>query len=273
MQNLQNLFEKPLQFINVKKPFDVDIALILGSGLGGFADALSPLLSINTCDIPGYPVSTVAGHSGKIHFVEAFNKKILVFQGRIHFYEGYTLAQCLLPVEISKLCNAKAMIITNAAGGINPHFSPGDLMLTSGFNSMLLRKEIAELFSPGSVERRNALVGLADSQMYNAIQRAGLEAGISLKEGVYFYTKGPNYETPAEIHFIRATGADAVGMSSVHEALYAIHHGIDVGLISCISNFAAGISGAKLYHGEVTETANRVKLVFEDLIKRAIALY
>lgn len=273
MQNLSLLFEPCITYIQKNKPFDVDIALILGSGLGDFADSLSPVLSINTADIPKYPVSTVAGHSGKVHFVEAFNKKIMVFQGRIHFYEGYTLAQCLLPVELSKACGAKSMIITNAAGGINSHFVPGDLMLTSGFNSMLLQKELAVVLSAGSIERRNALVSIQDAKMYNVIKKAASISSVPLKEGVYFYTKGPNYETPAEIRFIRSTGADAVGMSSVHEALYAIQSGMDVGVISCISNFAAGISTTKLHHGEVTETANRVKVTFANLLKKSIELY
>lgn len=272
MSLLENKFRPAIDFINNICPYETEIALILGSGLGDFADSLSPDVSIPTTDIPGYPASTVQGHSGKIHFLKFGGKKLLVFQGRIHYYEGYTLSQCLLPVELSFQTGARSIIITNAAGGINPNFYPGDLMLNTGFNSLFLKNELSSLLKAGSEMRRNTLIALNKMRLFSAVKQAAREVKFDLKEGVYFYTKGPNYETPAEIRFIRTTGGDAVGMSSVHEALYATHLGMDLALISCISNFAAGISPTKLNHQEVTDTANRVKTTFENLLKKTIEL-
>ncbi|MCE1187713.1 MAG: purine-nucleoside phosphorylase [Ignavibacteria bacterium] len=272
MTVLENQFSEAIAFIKQTMPYKPDMALILGSGLGDFADSLHPDLSIPTTEIPGYPASTVAGHSGKLHFVQYHGKKLMIFQGRIHYYEGYTLRQCLLPVELAFQAGAASIIITNAAGGINSNFSPGDLMLTTGFNSMFLKKDLATLLSPGTPDRRNALLELRETHLFKNVKEAALSTLTDLKEGVYFYTKGPNYETPAEVRFIRGTGADAVGMSSVHEGVYAVHLGMDIAVISCISNFAAGISTTKLHHGEVTETANRVKTTFEALLKKSIEL-
>ncbi len=250
-----------------RAPFSVDMALILGSGLGEFADSLEPVLTIPVSELPQYPPSTVAGHQGKIHFVDYKGLKLLLFQGRIHYYEGYTLDQCLLPAELSALSGAREIIITNAAGGINSLFSPGDLMLTSGFNSMFLKKELSIILGAGNIDQRNALVQLTEIPLYSRIKDTAQTSGIALKEGVYFFSKGPSYETPAEIRFMREFGADAVGMSSVHEAVYAIARGMKPALISCITNFAAGISPNKLYHEEVTETANLVRTKFETLLK------
>ncbi len=269
---LENRFTEILKFVKSKAPYEAELGLILGSGLGDFADTMKPDVSISTSDIPGYPPSTVVGHSGKIHFVKNNGKRVLIFQGRIHFYEGYAIEECLLPVEICFQMGVKKMIITNAAGGINADFAPGDLMLTTGFNSMFLQKELAPVLSAGTMQRRNDLLGLSSSPMSKTIRKAALEEKVDLKAGSYFYSKGPSYETPAEIRFMRSTGCDAVGMSSVHEALYGIDLGIDVAVISCITNYAAGISGNKLDHSEVTETANLVKNKFASLLRKTIEL-
>ena len=269
---LSTRYAEIIEFVQKLAPFKIDMGLILGSGLGDFADNLKPEFSINTSDIPNYPLSTVVGHSGKIHFVKYENKNLIIFQGRIHYYEGYKLEECLLPVELCAQMGAKSLIITNAAGGINSDFVPGDLMLATGLNSMFIKKELAVILSVGNVERKNNLTNLSDFVLAKRIKSAALTEGVDLKQGVYFFSKGPSYETPAEIRFIRSTGGDSVGMSSVHEALYGIDLGLEVGVISCITNFAAGITTAKLDHSEVTETANMVKYKFESLLRKTISI-
>jgi purine-nucleoside phosphorylase len=261
------LYSKTIAEFQARAPFEVDLSLILGSGLGEFADSLSPVLSYPVSELPDYPLSTVAGHHGKVHFVEFAGLRILMFQGRIHYYEGYSLRQCLLPVELSFHAGAREIIITNAAGGINSNFVPGDLMLTSGINSMPLQKDLSQIIGAGSIVQKNDLTGLTGFPIYQRIKEVARLSGVAIKEGVYFYSKGPSYETPAEIKYMRNFGADAVGMSSVHEGVYTIARGMKPALISCITNFAAGISPKKLCHEEVTETANKVKVQFEALLK------
>ncbi len=270
MVDLNFKYKAPLEFIKSEAPFKPDISIILGSGLGDFAEQLQLHKSISTSDISGYPVSTVVGHKGKIHFAEYENKKIILFQGRIHFYEGYNINECILPVLISHKLGTKKLLLTNAAGGINKNFTPGDLMLTSSFNGILIKKELTNLIGLTNQTGKNNFVNLPDSEFNNIIKKSAESEKINLKEGVYFYTKGPTYETPAEIRFFRKYGADAVGMSTVHEAVYASYLGMKAAAISCITNFAAGISNKKLSHTEVTETADRVKNTFGRLVKAII---
>ncbi len=270
MVNLSFKYKKLLDFLMNESPFEPEISIILGSGLGDFAEQLQIEKSISTSDIPGYPASTVIGHKGKIHFAEYENKKIILFQGRIHFYEGYNINECILPVLISYKLGTKKLLLTNAAGGINKNFIPGDLMLASSFNGILIKKELTDLIGLTNQTGKNNFINLPDSEFNNIIKKSAESEKINLKEGVYFYTKGPTYETPAEIRFFAKYGADAVGMSTVHEAVYSSYLGMNTAAISCITNFAAGISNKKLSHTEVTETADRVKDTFERLVKAII---
>jgi purine-nucleoside phosphorylase len=259
-----------IEFIKKESPFNPEICLILGSGLGDFADNVDIIKSIPTSDIPDYPSSTVQGHKGFLHFAELNGKRVLIFQGRIHIYEGYSIDKCLLPVFIASKLETKKLLVTNAAGGINLNFSPGDLMLITGFYSHNIKNEIASLFSLPSVEVRNNLNNLPDKSFNILIQEAALEENVILKEGTYWFNKGPTYETPAEVRMQGLFGADAVGMSTVHEALYAAYHGISVSSISLITNYAAGLSSEKLSHTEVIETAEMAKEKFSRLVKRII---
>lgn len=270
MVNLNNIYKITVNSFISKLPFKVDTAVILGSGLGDFAESFESTISLLVSEITNYPLSTVQGHIGKIHFLEYSNRRIMLFQGRIHFYEGYSLMQCLLPVHLSLSAGAKNIIITNAAGGVNPTFNPGDLVLINGFNSMNLKKEIAQILGAGTPERKYLLAEISKSDFYNYVKNQAIKRQILLKEGVYWFTKGPSYETPAEIQFIRRFGGDAVGMSSVHEAIYAVFRGMNICMISCITNFAAGLSPYKLSHNEVQEVANKVKSTFSELIRTAI---
>ncbi|MDP2304367.1 MAG: purine-nucleoside phosphorylase [Ignavibacteria bacterium] len=272
MRKIENLFEQTISDIKSKTPFQPDIAIILGSGLGNFAKSVNTIFSIKTNDILNYPTSSVEGHAGKIHFAEYEGKKLILFQGRIHFYEGYSLSQCLLPVQIIKSLRCKNLIVTNAAGGINQYFIPGDLMLIKSFNASMIKKEIAQIVEPLSLVERENISNYPSKKIVDALLEASLEEKFHLKEGLYWISKGPSYETPAEVEMMRRLGADAVGMSTAHEILYATALGIQTVGVSCITNFAAGISKVKLAHADVTETATRVESMFEKFIKRTITL-
>ncbi|MDR3611067.1 MAG: purine-nucleoside phosphorylase [Ignavibacteriaceae bacterium] len=264
-KDLVNLLKK-------KAPFIPEIALILGSGLGDFASSVELFKTISTAELPGYPPSTIIGHEGKIHFAKYEGKNLLLFQGRIHFYEGYSISECILPAFLSYKLGCTKIFITNAAGGINPDFHPGDLMLALSFNTFGIKKELSSLIGTLSEEGTNNLRDFPSNAFNNIIRQAAKKEKIDLKEGVYWYSKGPSYETPAEIRMMGKFSSDAVGMSTVHEALFAAYCGLDVASVSCITNYAAGISSAKLNHSEVTKTANIVKNKFERLVKRIISL-
>ena len=270
MVDLNFKYKSLIDFIKSEAPFDSDLSIILGSGLGDFAEQLQIHKSISTSDIPGYPASTVVGHKGKIHFAEYKNKKIILFQGRIHFYEGYNINECILPVFISYKLGAKNLLLTNAAGGINKNFTPGDLMLATSLNGILIKKELTDLIGLTNQTGKNNFINLPAHDFNNSIKKSAETEKINLKQGVSFYTKGPTYETPAEIRFFAKDGADSVGMSTVHEAVYSSYLGMKTAAISCITNFAAGISNQKLSHTEVTETADRVKDTFAKLVKAVI---
>jgi len=272
MVNLNTKYSQTLETIVKQIPFEPEVCIVLGSGLGDFAKKVEPIKSIPTSSLPNYPLSTVNGHQGYLHFSNYAKKKLLIVQGRIHFYEGYSLSQCVLPVHIASKLNCRNLILTNAAGGVNINFTPGDLMLATSFNSINIKKELAELLGFTSLNNRNDFLNFPSKELNDKIKHASLEEKIYLREGVYWFTKGPNYETPAEIRMISKFGGDAVGMSTVHEAIYASTLGMKVASISCITNFAAGLSPQKLSHQEVIETAELVKKDFERLVKTTIKL-
>lgn len=252
--------------INVKP----DLALILGSGLGDFADSLEKIKEFNTADLPGYPHSTVEGHRGKIILSRYENKTLLIFQGRIHLYEGYPIEQCILPVFIAKKAGCKKILITNAAGGINQFFVPGDLMLIQSFTAFNVKKELTGLIGLADNSDKDFMLNTPSKEMNSIIKQAALDEKIPLKEGIYWFGKGPSYETPAEIQMLQRFGIDAVGMSTVHELVYAAKLKMETAAISCITNLAAGLSPTKLSHAEVQETADMVKEKFEALLKGVI---
>lgn len=272
MINMNAKYRETLEAVGKQIPFEPEICIVLGSGLGDFAEKIETIKSISTSSLPNYPASTVQGHQGFLHFSQYQNKKLLIVQGRIHFYEGYTLSQCLLPVHIASKLNCSKIILTNAAGGVNPNFRPGDLMLATSLNGINIKKELSDLMGLASITQKNSFLDFPSKEMNNKILSAALEEKIALRQGIYWLTKGPSYETPAEIKMIRKFGGDAVGMSTVHEAIYAASIGMKVSSISCITNYAAGLSDQKLSHKEVMETAEFVKKDFERLVKKAITL-
>ena len=242
------------------------IGLVLGSGLGGYADTLEEAVRIPYSEIPNFPVPTIPGHSGALVFGRKCGQEVVVLQGRIHYYEGLTQREITLPIRVLAALGIKTVVLTNACGGVNLGFKPGDLMLISDHINF---SGANPLIGPNMDEFGVRFPDMSD--LYTASLRARIKetaqkAGISLQEGVYAMYSGPNYETPAEIRMFRIMGADTVGMSTVPEAIVAGHCGMQVVGISCVTNMAAGVLPVKLSHAEVTETANRVKEVFQKLI-------
>ena len=251
--------------------FIPEIAIVLGSGLGDFAEKVEIEYALPYSEIDGFPVSTISGHAGQFLFGRIGGKKVVLMQGRVHYYEGYSIQDVVLPIRVMKLLGAEKLLLTNAAGGINTAFSQGSLMLLTDHISQFVP-------SPLTGENIDDLgVRFPDmTEVYSVILRekalsAAAELGIDLKSGVYVQAPGPNYETPAEIRMFSAVGADAVGMSTVCEAMAARHMQMQVCGISCITNMAAGISETALSHEEVKEIANRVAGDFQRLVIRLVS--
>lgn len=270
MINMNEKFKSVISTIKEQAPFIPDVAIILGSGLGDFADKLDKIKSIPTSSLPGYPVSTIQGHKGYIHFAQFKGVKVLLFQGRIHFYEGYHMSECVIPVHLAYKLGCRNLLLTNAAGGVNPEFASGNLMLITSINAINIKTELTDLFGIISFEQKNNFFYFPSEKLNSIIKKASQKENIPLKEGIYWFSKGPMYETPAEIRMAALNGTDAVGMSTAHEAYYGASLGMNVSAISCITNLAAGISPIKLSHNDVMETAERVKTDFERLLKQFI---
>jgi len=265
-----HLIEKAILHIRSKTDKTPTIGVILGSGLGDFADSLDDKLRVSFSDIPDFPQSTVVGHQGAFVFGSYEGVSIVALQGRLHFYEGYTSQQVTLPVRIMKKLGVESLILTNAAGGINLDFSTGALMLISDH---ILFSGSNPLIGPNQEEFGPRFPDVSDiytKALRSKIKEASDKVGVKLHEGVYINVTGPNYETAAEIRFFRAIGADAVGMSTVPEALVACHAGMNVVGISCITNMATGVLDEKLDHEGVISVANNVKADFKKVLGVAI---
>jgi purine-nucleoside phosphorylase len=245
------------------------IGMILGSGLSEFAESVENAVSIPFGDLPHWPVSTVKGHAGRLEIGQLEGQDVFVLQGRIHFYEGYTMSQVTLPVRVMQRLGVEIMIVTNAAGGIADEHRPGDVMLITDHINFPGLVGNSPLHGPNLDEFGPRFPDMTETYSKRLHQLARLEAkklGIRLHEGVYAALTGPCYETPAEIKMLRSLGADAVGMSTVPEAIVANHMGMEILAISCITNAAAGISDQKLSHAEVTDVAAMVKDDFTRLV-------
>lgn len=270
MNQVYEKLQNCLKSVREKTDFVPEVALILGSGLGEYAEEIEVSATIDYKDIEGFPVSTVAGHKGRFIFGYVNKVPVVIMQGRVHFYEGYPMTDVVLPTRLMGLLGAKTLFLTNACGGINKEFHAGDFMLikdhiATSVPSPLLGENIDELgprFPDMSDVYRRELRGL--------IKEAAKEEGIELQEGIYFQLSGPAYESPAEVQMCRILGADAVGMSTACEALAANHMGMKVCGISCITNMACGITDQPLSHAEVQETADRVAPLFKKLITASI---
>lgn len=270
MNNYMEKFNETVNYIKSKVNIMPKIAIILGSGLGSLSDDIENKISIPYTDIPNFPVSTVAGHKGELIFGTLENVPIIAMNGRFHYYEGYNLQETTYPIRIFKLLGIETLILTNAAGGINENFQKGDLMIItdqlSFFAESVLRgpnmNEFGDRFIDMSNTYNKDYIGKLKEIMTNITGKC--------HTGVYAYMKGPTYETPAEIRALRVLGADAVGMSTVPEAVVATHSGIKCAGITCITNMAAGVTNEILSHDDVKETAVLAETNFKKVIKEFI---
>lgn len=245
---------------------------MLGSGLGDFADKLENAVSVEYSSIPDFPVSTVAGHRGRFVFGFIGNEPVVVMQGRIHYYEGYSMQEVVLPIRVLHSLGAQRLIITNAAGGIREDLASGSLMLITDHISDFVPSPLLGQNESELGARFPDMTGVYSAELRAKAKAAAEDLGIPLKEGVYVQTSGPNYETPAEIRMFRALGADAVGMSTVCEAIAAKHMGMELCGISCITNAAAGVCSTPLSHEDVQAAAKRIGVQFQQLLWHLIEL-
>ena len=262
--------QKALKCVRDKTDFVPDVALILGSGLGQFADEIEQEAVVDYKDIEGFPISTVVGHKGRFVFGYVEDVKVVIMQGRVHYYEGYDIKDVIMPTRLMGLMGAKVIFLTNAAGGVNADYNAGDFMIIrdhimSFFPNPLIGENVDEL-GP----RFPDMSDIYKNDLRKIIKSAAGKLEIDVKEGVYVQFTGPSFETPAEIRMAGILGGDAVGMSTACEAVAANHMGLKVCGISCISNKAAGLSGNPLSHEEVQETADKAAPLFRALVRQSI---
>jgi len=256
--------------VRSKTDFVPKVALVLGSGLGGYADEIDVKATVNYSEIEGFPVSTVPGHQGRFVFGNVGDVPVVVMQGRVHYYEGYPMTDVVLPIRLMGLLGAKVLFLTNACGGVNPSFAAGDFMLINDsilFNvpNPLIGENIEELGT-----RFPDMSEIYKKDLREKIKSAAKAMNVKLQEGVYMQFTGPSFETPADIRFSATAGADVVGMSTACEAIAANHMGLKVCGISCVSNLAAGISKTPLTHDEVQEMADKSAPQFKALVTESI---
>jgi purine-nucleoside phosphorylase len=267
---LKKQLQESLAFVRAKTQAAPKIGIILGSGLGPFADELQNKTVIETTAIPHYPRSTVEGHAGKLVFGEIAAKKILALQGRVHSYEGYPLQQVTYSVHLMAEIGVKNLIVTNAAGGINLHFKPGDLMLIVDHINLMFDNPLIGVNDDELGPRFPDMSEPYNRELIKLAEETALDLGIKLQKGVLAALKGPTYESAAEIRMMRFLGGDAGTMSTVPEVIAAVYRGMKILGISCITNLATGMSDKKLSHHEVTEVAELVKGKFSRLIKAIV---
>ena len=250
--------------------FEPEILLVLGSGLGDYADRMEIEAELDYHDIDGFPVSTIPGHKGRFVFGHVGEVPVVVMQGRVHYYEGYSIQDVVLPVRLMRMMGAEVLFLTNAAGGVNYDFHAGDLMMITDQISSFVP---SPLIGPNMEElgvRFPDMSDVYDKELQNVIRATAKELNIPLQEGVYLQLTGPAYESPAEVRMCRILGADAVGMSTACEAVAANHMKMKICGISCISNLACGMTDQPLDHKEVQEAADRVAPLFRKLVTRSI---
>ena len=251
---------KCLESVRNKTDFKPEVAVVLGSGLGEFADQIQIEATIDYSEIEGFPVSTVVGHKGRFVFGYVEKTPVVIMQGRVHYYEGYAMTDVVLPIRLMRMMGAEKLLLTNASGGCNPNFKAGDLMIitdhiTTAVPSPLIGPNIEELGT-----RFPDMSEVYSKRLRKVIKDCAFDCGIEMQQGVYVQFTGPNYETPAEIRLAQVWGADAVGMSTACEAMAARHMGMEI----------AGISKVALNHKEVQETADRVAEQFKKLVEKVI---
>lgn len=270
MNPIYEKLKKCVAAVRSKTDFVPKIAIVLGSGLGEYAHDIKVVTEISYSEIEGFPVSTVPGHAGKFIFGYVSDIPVVCMKGRVHFYEGYPISDVVLPIRLMKMLGAEILFLTNASGGINPAFSAGDFML--------IKDQIAT-FAPNPLIGPNIdelgvrfpdMTHVYDVDLQECIKSAAAEQNIKLQEGVYIQLTGPSFESPADIKMLRVLGGDAVGMSTVVEAIAANHCGMKICGISCVCNLAAGMTENPLTHDEVQEAANKAAPLFKTLVTESV---
>ncbi len=269
MQNYDDIL-KSYKSIEHRIPFKPKIAIVLGSGLGGYADNFDVVAEIPYSDIDGFPISTAPGHVGRFVFVYIEGAPVAIMQGRVHYYEGYSIDKVVLPIRLLGMMGCEYLLLTNAAGGINRQFRVGDfMMITDHISSFVPSPLVGENIEQFG-DRFPDMTDVYKPELQNAILRAANKMGLIIQKGVYLQTTGPAFETPAEIKMFGLLGADAVGMSTACEATAANHAGMKVCGISCIANAASGITGDKLSGDDVNRAAEKVRDYFTRLVSTSI---
>ena len=256
--------------VKAKMDFQPKVALVLGSGLGDYVDKIQVVSTLNYRDIEGFPVATIAGHKGRFVFGYVGDVPVVIMQGRVHYYEGYTMQDVVLPVRLMKLMGAEVLFVTNAAGGVNYDFRAGDLMMITDQISSFVPSPLigANLDELGT--RFPDMSHIYDVELQCIIEETADRLEIPIRKGVYLQLTGPAYESPAEVRMCRSLGADAVGMSTTCETIAANHMGMKICGISCISNMACGMTEQPLNHKEVQEAANKAAPLFRHLVTETI---
>lgn len=270
MNRVYEKLMKCYESVRAKIDFKPEIALVLGSGLGDYAESIQIAATLDYQEIEGFPVSTVPGHKGRFIFGYVKGVPVVCMQGRVHYYEGYPMTDVVLPTRLMKLMGAKVLFLTNAAGGINYDFSAGDFMMITDH---IMNFVPSPLIGPNIDELGTRFPDMSEiykKDLQQIIRDSANALRIKLQEGVYIQLTGPNFETPQEVKMCRILGADAAGMSTAAEAVAANHMGMKVCGISCISNLACGMMDQPLSHEEVQETADRVSGQFKELVTEAI---
>lgn len=261
-----------LASVKEKVDFQPKVALVLGSGLGDYAEEIEIKATLDYHDIEEFPVSTIPGHKGRFVFGYVKDVPVVIMQGRVHYYEGYPIQDVVLPIRLMKMMGAEVLFLTNAAGGINAKFQAGDFMLLNDHISTFVPSPLigGNLDELGT--RFPDMSEVYDKKLRKVIKDTAKTLEIPLQEGVYIQLTGPAYESPAEVSMCRILGADAVGMSTACEAVAANHMGMKICGISCISNLACGMTDQPLSHAEVQETADRVSPLFKELVTESIEM-
>lgn len=264
------MLDKQLEYIRTKTDFKPDVALILGSGLGNLANEINVVATVDYKDIPDFPVSTAPSHKGRFVFAEIGDKKVVIMQGRVHLYEGYTPQQIAIPIRLMRKMGAETLFLTNASGGINKDFSIGSLMVIDDHISSFIPSPLIGKNDESIGVRFPDMSEVYSKRLRNIIFETAKKNDIELVHGTYIQFRGPAFETPAEIKMAKIFGADAVGMSTAIEAQVANHCGFEVCGISVVANMASGISEVELTAEDVNEAANIVAPIFKKIITESI---
>ena len=270
---MNKVYEKVLDCvrqIREKTDFVPDMALVLGSGLGGYGEHIQIEKTISYSEIEGFPISTVPGHVGRFIFGTVNGVKVVCMQGRIHYYEGYSMQDVVLPIRVMKMLGARVLFLSNACGGIQRGMQAGDLMMLTDHIGFFIPNPLIGANIDELGERFVDMSEVYDKDLRKIIRQSAMNLDLDLKEGVYCQYSGPTFETPAEIAMLRTLGADAVGMSTVCEAIAANHMGMKICAISLVTNLAAGITSERLSHEDVQKAADQAGKKFEALVTEVI---